>query len=175
MMVGLVGSAALAAALAAAQLLPVLEFTRQSGRAAEDGTHDIYAFSLEPIRLAEFIWPNVFGTYFTGNRSWLAAIPPTASHAKNWGPSLYLGGLTIILALGAAGFRGGPPWRGWLTAIALGSLLASFGEYTSPLWWARWSPTLATRVGPRDPHDVEARSGSMALSVTAMAASTGCW
>ncbi len=156
MMVGLVGSAALAAALAAAQLLPVLEFTRQSGRAAEDGTHDIYAFSLEPIRLAEFIWPNVFGTYFTGNRSWLAAIPPTASHAKNWGPSLYLGGLTIILALGAAGFRGGPPWRGWLTAIALGSLLASFGEYTSPLWWARWSPTLAARVGPRDPHDVSA-------------------
>ncbi|MBV8608083.1 MAG: hypothetical protein JO034_11580, partial [Singulisphaera sp.] len=156
MLAGLAGSAALAGTLAAAQLLPVMEFTGQSARAAEDGTHDIYPFSLEPIRLAEFVWPNVFGTHFAGNRSWLSAIPPKTSHADVWVPSLYLGGLTIVLALGAAGFRGGPPCRGWLTAIALVSLLASLGEYASPLWWARWSPDLAARLGPHDPRDVGA-------------------
>ncbi len=156
MLAGLAGSAALAGALAAAQLLPVMEFTLQSARAAEDGTHDIYPFSLEPIRLAEFVWPNVFGTHFAGNRSWLSAIPPKTSHANVWVPSLYLGGLTIVLALGAAGFRGGPPYRGWLTTIALVSLLASLGEYASPLWWARWSPDLAARLGPHDPHNVGA-------------------
>ena len=53
MLVGLAGSAVLAAALAAAQLLPVLEFTQQTVRAAGEGPHDIYPFSLEPFRLAE--------------------------------------------------------------------------------------------------------------------------
>ncbi|HEY0553172.1 MAG TPA: amino acid adenylation domain-containing protein, partial [Thermoanaerobaculia bacterium] len=43
--------AALAAALAAAQLLPVLEFTGRSMRAADE-THDVFAYSLEPARLA---------------------------------------------------------------------------------------------------------------------------
>jgi len=36
------------------------------------------------------------------------------------------------------------------------SLLASLGEHASPLWWARWSPDLAARLGPHDPRDVGA-------------------
>ena len=154
MLVGLAGSAILAGMLAAAQLIPVLEFTGQSGRAADEGPHDIYPFSLEPARLAEFVWPNVFGTHFHGNRHWLTALPPTNGHAKAWVPSLYLGGLTILLALGAMGFRGGPPWRSWLTAIAVVSLLAAMGEYTSPIYWARWVPACARAIGPHDPVDV---------------------
>src|SRR5436190_1165398 len=61
MLAGLAGSAVLAAMLAAVQLLPVMEFTSQSGRAAGGGPHDIYPFSLEPVRLVELIWPNVMG------------------------------------------------------------------------------------------------------------------
>jgi hypothetical protein len=153
MLVGLGGAAILAGVLSAAQLLPVLEFTRQSGRAAGEGPHDIYPFSLEPNRLAELIWPNLYGTSFGGNRSWLPLVPPRVSHARFWVPSLYVGGLTLLFALSALGFRDGPPWRAWLSAIAVVSLVASLGAYTSPIYWARLDPSLAPQVGPLDPEN----------------------
>ena len=83
--------------------------------------HDIYPFSLEPLRVIELAWPNVFGTRLAGNRSWLEATRPGwAEHTRVWVPSLYLGGLTLVLALGAVGFRRRTgPWRGWLSAVAL--------------------------------------------------------
>ena len=74
MLLGLVGSAALAAALAAAQLLPVLEFIQATSRAAGEGPHDIYPFSIEPHRLAELVWPSVFGTSFGRNANWIDAV-----------------------------------------------------------------------------------------------------
>lgn len=154
MLTGLIGAAVVAGSLAAVQLFPVLEFSRQSIRAAGEGIHDIYPFSLEPIRLTEFFWPNISGTAFTYNRNWLLLMPPQTMHSQVWTPSLYVGGLTLIVALGAAGIRGEQPWRGWLTVIALVTLLASLGEFTSPLWWARWSPSIAKVVGPHDPLDV---------------------
>ena len=49
----------------------------------------------------------------------------------------------------AAGFRGGPPWRGWITIVALVGLAASFGKFGDPLWWARWGP-FASTLGPHD-------------------------
>ena len=58
---GLGGAALLAVALTSAQLLPVAEFTQQSLRAAESSPHDIYPFSIEPIRLVGLIWPDVLG------------------------------------------------------------------------------------------------------------------
>ena len=58
---GLAASAALSCALTAAQLLPVIEFTQRTSRAAEGGTHDIYPFSIEPFRLLEIAWPNILG------------------------------------------------------------------------------------------------------------------
>ena len=153
MLLGLAGSAMLAAAVSAAQLLPVLEFSGLTGRAAGEGPHDIYPFSLEPLRAVELAWPNVFGTAFAGNRSWLETIPPAGSHGKHWVPSLYLGGLTLVLAAGAIGFRGGGSGRAWLSAIAIVSLAASLGEYTGPLWWARWVPSAAASLGPHDPSE----------------------
>jgi hypothetical protein len=153
MLSGLIAAAVLGAALAAVQLLPVLEFTEQSGRAAGQGPHDIFPFSLEPIRLGEFLWPNFFGTFFEGNRSWFRAVPPVRRHAQIWVPSLYVGGLTLLLALGAIGFRGGRPWRAWMSAVVMVSLVASLGEYTSPLWWARWFPGCLKLIGGHDPPD----------------------
>ena len=150
MLVGLAGAAVLSAALMSAQLLPIVEFARQSGRAASSGSHDIYTFGLEPARTIEFLWPNVFGTHFAGNRSWFDAVPPFGHHAKLWVPSLYLGGLPILLALGTLGFQKGAPWQGWLTAIVAISLLASFGEYASPIWWGRCLPDLASAIGSHD-------------------------
>ena len=153
MLAGLAGAGFLALALAAVQVIPAVEFIAQSGRAAGGDFHDIYPFSLEPTRAAELIWPNVFGTLFAGNRFWLPMATPLRFVGKMWVPSLYLGGLTLVLALGAIGFRGGPAWRGWMSAVAIVSLLASMGEFTSPIGWARAVPALAAEIGPNDPVD----------------------
>jgi hypothetical protein len=149
MLARLAGAGAAAAAVAAAQVLPTVEFAARSTRMAADASHPLaYRFSLEPYRLVELAWPGAFGTPCPEPRSWLQAIPP-AGDREPWADSLYMGGLVLTLALGAAGWRGGPPWRAWLTAVALVSLAASFGRFAGPLWWARWLPGVA--FGPHDP------------------------
>ncbi len=149
-LVALLGTAVLAGGLAAAQVLPVVEFSGLSLRAAGAGQHDIYPFSVEPHRIVEAIWPGCFGSHAHPERNWLPFVPPTHP-IKPWAPSLYLGGLTLVLAIGAAGFRGGPPWRAWLTAIALVSFLAALGEFAGPVWWARATPGLRAVLGGYDP------------------------
>ena len=159
---GLALSAALSFALTAAQLLPVIEFTQRTSRAAEAGTHDIYPFSLEPLRLLEVAWPNIFGTQFEGNNYWAEIIHIPGARPKTWVPSLYLGGLAVVLAMSSLTLRHGPPWRIWFTLIVVVSLLGSLGQYTSPIWVARVlavsskSPVLKRLIpelGPIDPAD----------------------
>ncbi len=137
MMSGLIGSAALAAGLTAAQLLPVAEFTSLTSRAAEGGPHDIYPFSLEPIMLAQFVWPNIFGLHFPVNSFWIEAFEMPAFRRTVWVPSLYIGGISFILALSVFGFRNGPAWRGWMSGILIFSILGSLGLFTSPIWMTR--------------------------------------
>jgi len=134
---GLAGSAALAACLSAAQLLPVLEFSRETIRTAAPGLHDIYTFSIEPFRLVELAWPNVLGLHFGNNTYWRDAFDIPGVRPELWSQSLYLGGLTLVLACGQLSLRRGPPWRVWLSAIVLVSLLGSLGRYASPIWLAR--------------------------------------
>jgi Bacterial membrane protein YfhO len=150
---GLAASAILAGSLSAAQLLPVLEFAGQSGRFRGQESLQIYPFSLDPVRLIEFAWPNASGTIFDGNHSWLEAANPTGKSSKAWVPSLYMGGLTLGLALAMAGIKGGPDWRAWIAVVGLFSLLASFGEYASPIFLARHSGRLAETIGGLDPTD----------------------
>jgi hypothetical protein len=158
---GLGSAAALAAAVCAAQLLPVIEFTRLTSRAAAGGVHDIYPFSIEPFRLVELVYPNILGTQFEGNSYWGDALRMPGVYPKVWVPSLYLGGLTLGLAICGLAIRRGPPWRIWLSVIAMLSLLGSLGQHTSPIWTARLM-AVAPRVpsqrgwladlGPIDPH-----------------------
>ncbi len=145
----LIGAGLLAMALSAVQLLPVLEFTGRTWRAAGINSAHLYKYSLDPFRVAEVAWPNAFGVSSPENRSWLQAVPPAGGH-EVWADSLYMGGLALALALAAAGWRGGPAWRAWLTTVAVVALAASFGKYGGPLWWARWGPFAAT-FGPHDP------------------------
>ncbi len=160
MWLGLASSAALAFALSAAQLLPVIEFTQQTGRAAGTGggQHEIYQFSLQPYRPLEIAWPNFMGLQFDGNSYWGNLLRIPGVQFAQWAPSLYLGGLTFALALGSLTFRHGPPWRVWFSVITVVSLLASLGPYTSPIWMARavahGSPTVRAWIadlGPTDP------------------------
>jgi hypothetical protein len=133
---GLGLAALLAGAITAAQLLPVLEFTGMTVRASVDGPHEIFPFSTEPYRLAELFWPQVFGSQHGLHHNWLNLLPPLHA-ARVWIPSLYVGGLAILLALATLGFRNRSAPTVWLSGIALLSLLAAIGEFGSPLWLAR--------------------------------------
>ena len=129
----------LALLLAAVQVLPVLEHMAASERWAAAGPEDLFDSSLLPYRVFEWIWPNVFGTFTAGNRYWVAMLPPAWGHRPS--PlSLYGGALPVVLALGVAGFRGGPPWRAWMTAVALLSFWASLGEFAGPSRWSGAAP-----------------------------------
>jgi hypothetical protein len=151
MIVGLIGAAALALAITGAQLLPVLEYSSMSFRAAaSEGFHDIYPYSVHPLQWLDAVWPNVFGTLEGGYRSWLNTLPPKP-FSRFWVPSVYLGGLTLVLATASAGVRGGAPWRAWLTVVAVVSLLAALGYYTGPLLWARCVPGWSSALGPLEP------------------------
>lgn len=148
---GLLGASALGLALAGAQLLPILEYSRMSFRAAEsEGFHDFYAYSPNPLQVLDTIWPNVFGTLEGGYRSWLDAIPPKPE-SRLWMPSLYMGWLTIVLALSTLGVRKGPPWRVWLSVVAVISFLGALGYFGGPLVWARLMPGLSSVLGPVEP------------------------
>jgi hypothetical protein len=126
-LLGLAGALVLAAALTAAQTLPVAEAILRSARVAGAGADDLLNFSLQPVQLTGLAWPGLFGSVIAGNRDWLLAVP-WADRAA-WVPSLYLGGPTLVLAACGMGFRDGPPWRRWLTIVALASLLAALGKH----------------------------------------------
>ena len=62
MLAKLIGACALAMALSAVQMLPSLEFSGQSWRAAGITASNVYRYSIHPCRVIELIWPNVYGT-----------------------------------------------------------------------------------------------------------------
>ncbi|CAN5730417.1 hypothetical protein BH23PLA1_BH23PLA1_21990 [soil metagenome] len=130
---GLFVAAAIALAITGAQLLPVLEYSRKTFRAAESGGYnDYYGYSLHPLQMVEVIWPGALGTLEGGYRTWLNALPPKPQ-SRLWMPSVFMGGLTLILAMTSLSFRSGPPWRVWMSVLEILSLLASFGYFGSPL------------------------------------------
>jgi hypothetical protein len=166
LLVRVAGACTLALALSAVQALPALEFVGRSWRSAGIAADTLYRYSLDPCRVAELAWPNVFGTSSGENRSWLQAVPPRGSH-ELWVDSLYIGGLALVLAFSAFGFRSDCPWCVWLTTVVMVALAASFGKYGSPIWWARWGPfasvlaSLAPHLGgPHSGHFLDDGAGS---------------
>ena len=157
---GLGAAGTLAFFLAAAQLLPGLEFTSLTSRASSEGPHEIFPFSLHPFRVVEFLWPDVFGTSVGRNRHWLELLP-TCGNQHIWVPSLYMGGLAALLAASAFGFRSGSAIRSWLSLVFVLSLVASFGEYGDPVWWGRETKIGARMLGPHDPIDRAYRSDGL--------------
>jgi hypothetical protein len=150
MLIGLAGAGVLASMLAAAQWLPTWEYVRRSTRLAGASAPAHYDFSVEPYRLAEAAWPHVFGLEVPENATSIQAFPP-AGERMIWSPSHYIGGFVLALAVAAAGLRGGPRWRSWLTALALISVAGAVGKFAGPLWWARWIPGAAGLLGGHDP------------------------
>jgi hypothetical protein len=135
MLVGLAVSGLVALALSGMQTLPVLDQIATSVRWIRAGPTNRYDFSTVPYRAVEWVWPNVLGSFTAGNHFWMSLLPPTGVPSI-WPLTLYVGALPLVLALGAMGFRAGPPWRAWLSAIAILSFWASLGAFAGP---ARWS------------------------------------
>ena len=115
------------------------------------------------VSAVEIVWPNILGTQFEGNNYWGGLIHLPGARPKAWVPSLYLGGLTFVLALSSLTFRHGPPWRVWFTVIVVVSLLAKPGPIYQPdLGGSRGWPSVRNRrllerllpdLGPIDPVD----------------------
>jgi hypothetical protein len=146
MLLGMAGSCALALGVGAIEVLPVLEHIAESVRWTGSSAVSLYESSVLPYRAIEWLWPNVFGTIVNGNRYWMFLLPPI--DAQRPSPlSLYVGALPLLLALGAAGFRNGPPWRAWMTAVALVSFWMSLGEFAGP---ARWLNGQSSATGGDD-------------------------
>ncbi len=152
--------------LAAVQIIPAMQFTKRSDRAASqtarslyeipnsqriaDGllcrkldstTHHgrVYQFSVGPWRMAEYIWPNFSGRQYPTNRRWLEALP---AEGRLWVPSLYMGIVPLLLGVAAMRLRGGKPSQRWLSWSALLAVLGSFGWYG--LGWLVQELQLAT-------------------------------
>jgi hypothetical protein len=143
MLTGLTVSGLLALSLTGMQTIPVLEQMRTSARWMSAGPAGLYASSLVPYRAIEWIWPNIFGTFTSGNHFWISLLPPTGP-PKIWPLTLYMGALPLVLAAGAMGFRAGPPWRRWMSVIAVLSFWASLGAFAGP---ARWSSDPSSFAG----------------------------
>ena len=151
----LAGAALLASLLSAIQLLPLLQQSRQSTRAAPDHPRSIYElrmqghspgeqvrgllgqagnpyqpdpyeFSVSPWRLAELAWPNVSGRLYPHNERWLRAM---GGERRIWSPTLYMGLLVMVLAWCGWSLRSSEPRVRWLSWLLLLSAIASLGLY----------------------------------------------
>ncbi|MEE2827132.1 MAG: hypothetical protein VYE64_10945, partial [Planctomycetota bacterium] len=86
----------------------------------------IYQFSLPPWMLTELLWPNISGQPFPINLRWSSGLPGAD---RVWVPSLYMGVLTLLLALGSFRLWGSAVRDVWLSRLGLWFGLAAFGWY----------------------------------------------
>ncbi len=145
-------AALVAGGLSAVQLIPSLEFSRLTSRAAGELHIEPYAFWLAPWRLVEFIWPNVTGHQFSLNTRWLDLI---SVNDRLWEPSLYAGVLPAVLAVLAWRARGVPQWQRWLSLTLVLSVWGAFGPAGGASWY--WNQFAAHRAASqsdyRDPQN----------------------
>ncbi|MFO0908462.1 MAG: hypothetical protein U0794_08890 [Isosphaeraceae bacterium] len=151
--VRLVGAIAVAAGLAAVQLGPGLEFAWTSDRASSE-LADAYRFSLRPIELGGWVWPNVCGSFDQGNRGWPAAFRADPADPF-WVPSTYAGLLTMVLALGMVASHETRPGRAWALVFAGLGVLCALGGGGGWLAWARWLGVMPGTLGVADPIGLE--------------------
>lgn len=116
--------------LAAIQILPTLEFTSRTDRAAPEAPHEPVAFSLFPARVLELGFPSFFGKQFPVHGRWLAA----SAEGGIWIPTIYLGLATTVFALASISWRRGPATVRWLSYVTLFMFWLSLGKFGGP-WW----------------------------------------
>ncbi len=86
----------------------------------------IYEFSVGPWRLAEHLWPNVGGRTFPKHQRWFSLLP---GEGRIWTPSLYLGLLPALLAIGSLIVPTRSPRERWLKWLVVLGVLGSLGYF----------------------------------------------
>lgn len=111
--------------LAAVQVLPSFEFARLSERVLVPEAHRqaVFHYSLAPIRLLEYVFPNVGGTQFPVHARWFHYFD-----VQIWSPSLYLGLFPVLSALLTVRFWGKDRRLVYWSWLALFAILAGLGE-----------------------------------------------
>ena len=95
--------------------------------AEPNGTVDhSYQFSQAPWSLSELFWPNISGKPFPQHQRWTNSL---AGADRVWVPSLYIGLITILVALTGFRFCGLSRKRVWLTWLITFFAVGSFGWY----------------------------------------------
>ncbi|HEV7283042.1 MAG TPA: hypothetical protein VGN57_22740 [Pirellulaceae bacterium] len=127
-------AAALTVGLSAIQLLPAVEWFRESDRAllqtgdgAEEREFNRYDFSVGPWRWADFFVPEALGSPFPIQRRWSYVVVP---ETRVWTPSYYLGLAPLLLlpaALTVSRTRRRALLPLGLTAASLGCALGHYG------------------------------------------------
>ena len=91
-----------------------------------------YEFSLPPWSLIEMVAPNVSGKPFPVNARWSDRL---AAGDRMWYPSLYIGLVTLLFAVGQFRLWGKNKINVWVSWILLVFLLGSFGWYGLMWLW----------------------------------------
>ncbi len=115
------GAWALAALVAAVQLLPSLLLAGIASRAADVTAESALRWSLHPLRLLEFFLPLVYGAIYPQNDFWGNALVAYGDRAP-YLPSLYLGVIPLFAALLARRYKGDGTTRflaAWFVAMLL--------------------------------------------------------
>ena len=133
---------ALTSLLVMAQFLPSLEFgawcTKVRGFEFEHATQ----WSFHPLRLLEFIWPEMWGPIYPPENFWGPFLGARSSIP--WAGVIYLGQLPLLLALAACRrYRERP--IGFLVLVLVLSFLLALGYY-SPFYRLVWELVAPYRI-----------------------------
>jgi len=136
--------------VAAIQWVPSALFLASSVRASGADPGEVLAvWALHPARLATLLVPHLFGAPLPVNSEWAH---PWMSDGRFWFASLYLGALTLPLALVGAwrrGWRGVAVAGGLFLALAVGShtpVLEALVRVLPPLGWFRFPEKYALQA-----------------------------
>jgi hypothetical protein len=121
--------------LVLAQFLPSLEFIAACTRGQGMNFLEAATWSHHPLRLLEWIWPELWGPSFPGEQFFGQFIDPKTG--MPWVGVVSLGLFPLLLALGQFRRSNRPPVR-FLALTALLFLLLALGYY-SPLYRLVWS------------------------------------
>lgn len=99
------------------------------GNAPPPAKHDlqIYSFSFAPIRIIEFLFPNITGSNMNGGTRWTTEYGWDSGNI--WMPSVYFGLIPFLLTIFAFFIPCETRRTRWLKAVSMLALLASFGRY----------------------------------------------
>jgi hypothetical protein len=119
--------AAAALLIAAAQLVPGIDFARDSTRAEGFRFGEVASWSLPPTRPAELFFPGLF-RHTTDARGAAVLSGFYSNHGEPFLGDLYLGVAAAILAV--AGFLAGMRRAGFVAALLAGFYVAALGSHT---------------------------------------------